>query len=113
MTVPNPLLVVRVAAGLRSADGLGLASGVGLVSLTATGVEWVAALGWWRTPKYTRANVITRTMRARLAATSVGANMDLIVSHRPFLRMAPVPPCESALAGPFYPYWRRIKVVRN
>src|SRR2546423_1291299 len=109
ITVPNPLFVARVAAGLRSADGLGLASGVGLVSLTATGEEWVPALGWWREPKYTRANVTTRTMRARLAATSVGANMDLIVSHRPFLRMAPVPPCEPALAGPFYPYGDRLR----
>jgi hypothetical protein len=50
---------------------------------------------------------MTRTIRAALATTSVGANMDLIASHRPFLRMAPVPPCEPALAAPFYPYGER------
>ena len=33
---------------------------------------------------------MTRMISARLTATSVGANMDLIESHRPFLRMAPV-----------------------
>jgi hypothetical protein len=100
MTVPSPLSVARVANGLRSADGLGLsASGVALVSLTTVGDEWVTALGRCRAPKYTSAKAMTRTMRARLAATSVGANMDLIASHRPFLRMAPVPPCEPSSPG--------------
>jgi hypothetical protein len=51
MTVPNPFLLAGFTAGLRSADGLGLTSGAGLVSLTATGEEWLVALGRWRGAK--------------------------------------------------------------
>src|ERR1700694_288024 len=53
-------------------------------------------MGWvapeWRAPKYTIVNTETSAISARLAATSVGANIDLIEGHRPVLRMAsPLP----------------------
>jgi hypothetical protein len=96
ITVPSPLSGVGVATGSRAADGLGLICGVG-VSIAVTGVGWVAPE--WRAPKYTIVNTATSTMSARLAATSVGANIDLIESHRPFLRMASLPPREPSLAG--------------
>ena len=97
ITVVSPLAGVGAATGWRSADGLTLICGVGVWS-AATGKGWAAA---WRAPKYTMVNRPTSTMRARLAATSVGANMDLIESHRPFPRMASVPPYEPSLVGPF------------
>jgi hypothetical protein len=97
ITVPSPLAGVGVATGSRAADGLGLICGVG-VSTAVTRVGWVPPE--WRAPKYTMVNMVTSTMSARLAAMSVGANMDLIESHRPFLRMASLPPCEPSLAGP-------------
>jgi hypothetical protein len=96
ITVPSPLSGVGVATGSRAADGLGLICGVG-VSIAVTGVGWVAPE--WRAPKYTIVKTVTSTMSARLAATSVGANIDLIESHRPFLRMASLPPREPSLAG--------------
>jgi len=98
ITVLSPPAGDGVASGWRSADGLTLICGVGVTS-AATGDGWVAPA--WRAPKYTMVNRPTSAMRARLAATSVGANMDLIESHRPFPRMASVPPCESSLVGPF------------
>jgi hypothetical protein len=113
ITVPNPLSVAGYATGLRSAEGLGAISGAGLLSLTATGEEWLVALGRWRAPKYTRVNVITRTMRARLAATSVGANIDLIESHRPFPRMASGSSLRADARRAILSIWRRTKVVRN
>ena len=98
ITVVSPLAGVGATTGWRSAEGLTLICGVG-VSSAATGEGWVAPA--WRAPKYTMVNRPTSTMRARLAATSVGANMDLIESHRPFPRMASVPPYEPSLVGPF------------
>jgi hypothetical protein len=85
ITVPSPLFGVGVATGSRAADGLGLIVGVG-VSIAVTGEGLVAPE--WRAPKYTSVNTVTSTISARLAATSVGANIHLIESHRPFLRMA-------------------------
>jgi hypothetical protein len=85
ITVPSPLAGVGVATGSRAADGLGLISGVG-VSIAVSEMAWVAPE--CRAPKYTIVNTVTSTISARLAATSVGANRDLIESHRPFLRMA-------------------------
>jgi hypothetical protein len=105
MIVVSPVFVAGLAIGSRCRDGLTLTCGVG-VSSTATG-DAGGVMEWLTTeclaPKYTIVNRITSTIRARLAATSVGANIVLIESHRPFLRMAPVPPCEPSLAGPFYP----------
>jgi hypothetical protein len=100
ITVPSPLSGVGVATGSRAADGLGLICGVG-VSIAVTGVGWVAPE--WRAPKYTIVNTATSTISPRLAATSVGANIDLIESHRPFLRMASPLLASRALVGPFYP----------
>jgi hypothetical protein len=102
MTVPTPLSVAGFATGLRSADGLGLTSGLGGAAFTATGDGWVAEVTRWRAPKYTRVNMMTRTISARLAATSVGANIDLIEAHRPFQRMAPSLLASRTLDGPFY-----------
>ena len=103
--VVSPVFVAGLATGSRCGDGLTLTCGVG-VSSTATG-DAGGVTAWLttecRAPKYTSVNTITSAMRARLAATSVGANIGLIESHRPFLRMAPVPPCEPSLARPFYP----------
>jgi hypothetical protein len=100
ITVLSPLSVVGVATGSRSGDGLALICGLGVTS-AATGGACVAPVR--RALKYTMVNTVTRIMRARLAATSVGANIDLIESHMPFPRMASVPPCEPLLVGPFYP----------
>ena len=88
ITAPSPLLGVGVATGSRAADGLGLTCCVG-VSIAVTGAGLVA-LGR-RTPKYTIVNTMTSTISARLAATSVGANIDLIEGHKPFLPMVALP----------------------
>jgi hypothetical protein len=98
-TVPNPAPVAGVVTGSRVADGLGLISGAAGVSTAATGGTWGEAR--WRALKYTIVNRTTSTINARLAATSVGANIDLLESHRPFQRMASLPPCEPALVRPF------------
>jgi hypothetical protein len=96
ITVPSPPPVVGVATGSRTADWLGVICGVGVTS-AASGDAWAAPA--WRALRYTMVNRVTSTMSATLAATSVGANTDLIESHRPFLRMASLPPCEPSLAG--------------
>jgi len=103
MIVVRPVFVAGLAIGSRCGDGLTLTCGVG-VSSTATGdaggvTEWLRTER--RAPKYTIVNRITSTIRARLAATSVGANMDLLDSHRAFQRMASLPPCEPSPVGPF------------
>jgi hypothetical protein len=97
ITVPRPPPVAGAATGSRGADGLGLICEAG-VSFATTGEGRVAE---WRALKYTIVNKATSTMRARLAAMSVGANIDLTESHRPFLRMASLPPCEPSPVGHF------------
>jgi hypothetical protein len=94
------------AAGWGAATGaLTLTSGAEVeVGMTDSWMETFVACvltGAWRALKYTIVNSTTSTIRARLAATSVGANIDLLESHRPFLRMASLPPCEASLLRPY------------
>ena len=84
----SPLSVAGCGAGFGSGAALGTGSGAGLGSLASMGEVSVADARWGRVPRDTSAKAITRTSRARLAATSVGANIGLIENHKAFLRMA-------------------------
>ena len=83
--------------GLGDGETLAVSCGVGLDKI-ATGARW-----WGLHCNATSAKSPTMTTSARVDAPSALRNDVLSESHRAFLCMASVPPCEPSLAGPLYP----------
>ena len=94
--VAEPAAAAAVV-GLGDGVMLAVSCGVGLGPL-ATG-----ARRWELHCNATRANTATMTMSASVDAPSAVRSEVLSESHRAFLGMASVPPCEPSPAGAFYP----------